>query len=724
MSARDRNVSADDFTGGLFGEGEGNVVALDGTSADDLHADAEELLAKLDENLDDDAGYIGKAEVLDLLVRLKLRDSENWARVEAVLRRRKILRTTLEAVKRLIRARNPWERAAGNVQALRRLVSDVMPGAPGAGDAIVPPQWEILTEPPASGEHTIRRFIERRKGDEVEIVRVPVEHGHLMIASQRVDAWSGEAFLEIAWRPTGGEWRSTIVARAKLGTTAAAAPVLCAHDAFPMSPDSARDILTYLRDYEATNAVSIDRRMVSQQSGWHGDEHRGGFLAGPSWLKCSEESPNIEFLGADDGDRQLGESLGGTAGTLEEWLEAVEPVSRHPRCELGLYAALAAPVLKIIGAPNFIVEWCGQTSSGKTTTLMLAASVWGDPDGRGASSFIGSWASTKVAIERRMAALSDLPVILDDTKLARVFARGETIIPGVVYAAVNGQSDARGSVDGLQRGRRWRTVLLSTGEERLVDKSKAGGTVARVLTLWGSPFVGDARADVEALRTGVLRHYGHAGTTFVRWLIANKGEWEIWREQWRALQAEFAPIVGEAGNDAGVTGRIATYLAVLELTSRLAHRALAFPWALRSPVRAVVADVGRESRTARRDQEALGMLASHIAQNMAKIQNGPEESETEPQGGWLGFMPDSTVSKPWEFLAIYPGALRGLLAREGYDVNAILRQWNEAGKLRALKDRNTNWVFPNGQRVQMVCITREALVDAGFGSIERPELPL
>ena len=81
--------------------------------------------------------------------------------------------------------------------------------------------------------------------------------------------------------------------------------------------------------------------------------------------------------------------------------------------------ALAPPMLEILGASNFVLDFAGATSSGKTTTLRVAASCWGKPDERSDESAMHTWDVTRVFLERASTIISGMPLILDDTKRAK-----------------------------------------------------------------------------------------------------------------------------------------------------------------------------------------------------------------------------------------------------------------------------------------------------------------
>src|SRR5262249_9142027 len=140
-------------------------------------------------------------------------------------------------------------------------------------------------------------------------------------------------------------------------------------------------------------------------------------------------------------------------------------------------------------------DFSGPTSQGKTTTLRLAASCWGCPDETQQSAALGTWDSTRVWIERHSNVLHNIPLILDDTKRARRNQVGQTL-----YDVANGRGRGRGSVKGTQASGTWQTLLISSGEAPITSFTEDGGTRARVLVVWGSPFGGNDDATAQTVQ--------------------------------------------------------------------------------------------------------------------------------------------------------------------------------------------------------------------------------
>ena len=360
---------------------------------------------------------------------------------------------------------------------------------------------------------------------------------------------------------------------------------------------------------------------------------------------------------------------------MDGWRKAVSVVADYPIVELGLYAGLATPLLKILGSNNFAIDWAYRTSGGKTTTLRVAASVWGCPDERDPLSMIATWDATPVWLERAAAARTHLPLLVDDTKRAAKHG-GVSAVPKVIYEIVSGQGRGRGSIKGARATRYWRTILLSTGESRAVDSSKDGGTAARTISVWGPCFGGESEEVaqiIKGLDAGLKDNYGHAGPEFVRWLIANENEWPAWREQMARLTDEIA---GAAKGLCGVAvaSRVSGYLALIEITSRLAHRALGLPWRKTWTVNAILPTLIEGALEADRALEARVHALEWAHSHKARFVTWDGLNDKAPASGWLG---------RWD--KHHVGFFRTILVDEletaGFDAAAVIRQWGERGWL-------------------------------------------
>lgn len=149
-------------------------------------------------------------------------------------------------------------------------------------------------------------------------------------------------------------------------------------------------------------------------------------------------------------------------GSAEEWRESVARLAGgNSRLVLALSIAFAAPLLEPAGVEGGGVHFVGHSSTGKSTALRAAASVWGHP-GR----YLRTWRGTANGLEAICAQHNDGLLILDELHQCDPRELGE-----IVYMLGNGQGKARARRDGsARRAQSWRVLYLSSGEHKLDDR--------------------------------------------------------------------------------------------------------------------------------------------------------------------------------------------------------------------------------------------------------------
>ena len=217
-------------------------------------------------------------------------------------------------------------------------------------------------------------------------------------------------------------------------------------------------------------------------------------------------------------------------GTLADWQNGVGSlVAGHSRPVFAVSAALAGPLLGLLGMEGGGFNLYGQSSRGKTTIAQAAASVWGKGDSPG---FVRPWRSTANALEAAAALHGDTILILDE--LSAVDAKEAAI---AIYSLTGGTGKGRSGRDGsLRQSLRWRTMVLSTGELRLTDKleesrqhARAGQQVRLVdipadsgegFGAFDSAGLHDnAKLLADEIKAAAQTFYGTAGPEFIRRLI-------------------------------------------------------------------------------------------------------------------------------------------------------------------------------------------------------------
>lgn len=303
---------------------------------------------------------------------------------------------------------------------------------------------------------------------------------------------TGEEQLKIAFK-RNGRWEEIIVPKTLV--TSANKIVALSGRGIAVTSENARLLVRYLSDVENANSESIAVQYSSSKLGWI----KGDFIP---------YDTDIIFDG-DSRFKQIFESIQ-EHGSRDRWYDHVRELRASGRIEIKfmLAASFASVLLSILGGLPFFVDLWGETEGGKTVSLMLACSVWANPD---ESSYIGDFKSTDVALEARADVLNNLPMMLDDT--SKTSARIRDNFEGVVYDLCSGKGKSRSNKEiGIRREDRWRNVILTNGERPLMSYVSQGGAINRILELeCGERVYQNPQLTADILK----KHYGFAGKDFV-----------------------------------------------------------------------------------------------------------------------------------------------------------------------------------------------------------------
>ncbi|MFN9726664.1 DUF927 domain-containing protein [Acidovorax sp.] len=242
----------------------------------------------------------------------------------------------------------------------------------------------------------------------------------------------------------GGEYRAVLL---NMGLRIATAP-------------TARNRLTeYIQTRRPADFASCTDRI-----GWHPTEGGGMAYVLPH-----------ETIG-DDAERIVFQSDSQMENTFRVRKDAAAWRDRigvlcvgNSRLAFGVASAFAGPLLRMAGMESGGFHLRGDSSTGKTTALRLAASVYGGP------SYMQRWRTTDNALEAIAAQHCDSLLILDELAQVEGKVAGEC-----AYMLANEQSKARATRNGAPRARlSWRLLFLSAGELGLADHMAEGMKRAR-----------------------------------------------------------------------------------------------------------------------------------------------------------------------------------------------------------------------------------------------------
>ena len=262
-----------------------------------------------------------------------------------------------------------------------------------------------------------------------------------------------------------------------------------------VTSENAKQLVKFLNDVENLNGDNIELSVSTSKLGWHGTD----------FIPFDTE---IVFDG-DTRFKDLFKSIT-TKGSEEKWMKCVKEVRSDNRMEtkIILAASFASVLVKILGCLPFFVDLWGETEGGKSVTLMLAASVWANPD---ESQYIGDYKSTDVALEVRADVLNNLPVLLDDTSNATKKIVDD--FENIIYRLCSGKGKSRSNKDlGANRENNWKTCFITNGERPLSGYVTQGGAINRIIEIEaGNNIFKNPQKTVDVFKA----NYGFAGRRFV-----------------------------------------------------------------------------------------------------------------------------------------------------------------------------------------------------------------
>lgn len=227
-----------------------------------------------------------------------------------------------------------------------------------------------------------------------------------------------------------------------------------------------------------------------------------------------------------------------------------------PTHSYALAVALAAPMLAIIGRESFGVHLFAESSKGKSTTLNIANSVYGNPD-----KIKLSWSTTAVGIKNEATARNDGFITLDEIGQAKDAKNLEAI----AYDLFNETGKIQGKKDGGNREiNRWKVSALSTGEKDLETQiNLQGGKVnaGQLVRLLNVPLdeanqlhhFTTKKAHADHLNEQVNEHFGVIGREWINFLARNgeqvKATFKTIRQKWIDLASNMSGQVQRVAGD-------------------------------------------------------------------------------------------------------------------------------------------------------------------------------
>lgn len=327
---------------------------------------------------------------------------------------------------------------------------------------------------------------------ETSKVRELVCHHPIMPIKRLKNLETNKEQITIAFK-RDGLWSEMTVPKSNIASTQKIVELV--DYGIQVNAENAKLLIKYLSDVEMYNADMIDIQRSTSKLGWHGDVFVPYDLS-------------IVF----DGEyrfRTLFQSIQ-EGGDYYKWVTLAKELRSCGRLEprIALAASFASVLIHPLNALPFIVDFYGQTGGGKTVTINIAASIWGDP---APGAYVGNFRASDTNLEIRADMLNSLPMVLDDSKNASKYVQDN--YESLIYNLCAGKGKGRSNKDlGVAEEKTWNCVTICNGENPISEFADSGGAINRIIEIECCEDIYENPAEINST---VMKNYGFAGRVFV-----------------------------------------------------------------------------------------------------------------------------------------------------------------------------------------------------------------
>ena len=427
-----------------------------------------------------------------------------------------------------------------------------------------------------------------------------------------------------------------------------------------VTSESAKDLVKYLSDVISLNAREIPLYNSIGRLGWID----GDFIPYNDAVKY-------------DGDADFKSIYDNVTyeGSYDLWLEHIKELRKDINIRLVLAASFASPLIEVVGALPFILHLWGTTGFGKTVTLMVASSVWGNPE---MGCLTRTMNMTANAMARTSAFLYNIPFCADELQqIKQSWNNYDSLIMYLTEGIDRGRAKARG---GVEQTKIWRNSFIFTGEEPITKAASGGGVKNRVIEI---------ECDKKIIQDGnytanlVKANYGYAGRAFIAHLnhLINTDKQSI-IDRYKTL---FKGIL----NATDTTDKQALSLALILLADELSSKFIFKDTALNiDDVKSYVIS----ENAVRVEERAYNEVVNLISRNINKLNEYATDS-------W-GKIYDDVVT-------INKQVLEQELNKMGFDFGSLKKGWDKRGYIiknsagRYIHQTKVNGVRGNYVKIQL-----------------------
>ena len=219
------------------------------------------------------------------------------------------------------------------------------------------------------------------KGEVIDIAHIYITSTPPYVTERYKNIESGEFYYELEFEDAKRKYKLPVLAR---DITQSKYLVELASKGLEVTQNEASNLVQYLSFYRRFN--KIPDYDVATRLG----DINGHFI---SPYDEDRQDNQYKIFNADKGYQALIDAFE-SKGSIDDYINGVfNPIKDNPMVMMMFYSSLASVLLKDFDVDPFVSEISGRTSSGKTFTLKICASIWGN------RKLVTEWNATNVSVE-------------------------------------------------------------------------------------------------------------------------------------------------------------------------------------------------------------------------------------------------------------------------------------------------------------------------------------
>lgn len=417
-----------------------------------------------------------------------------------------------------------------------------------------------------------------------------------------------------------------------------------------VTTENAREIVKYIAEVVSQNMKEIPLYKSISRVGW---------------IDNNQFAPYVNDV-KYDGDSAF-ESIYkhiSESGSYEKWYSHISELRKSLYIKLLMGASFSSPLIEKVGALPYVLHLWGTTGFGKTVSLMVAMSIWGNPD---MGCLTRTMNMTQNSMARTSAFLCNIPFAADE--LQQIKSRWENYDNLVMYLCEGidrGRAKAKGGVEEI---RTWKNNFIFTGEEPITKADSGGGVKNRVIEVEVTEQI---IKDGNFTANTVKENYGFAGKMFIEQIQLLSDE---------DLKEEYRKIFKEILDAVDTTEKQAMSMALIILGDRFACK-----YIFKDEKPLEIKDI--KKYLASNKSVDLGLRAYDFTLNWI-AKNQMRFTFEHNTGEVCGRIEEN------KFALVNKNVLEEVLAKNNYDYTAITKAWAKYG----LIERNSQGKFRHHTKV-------------------------